>query len=68
MNKSEYREKIAKLKAEAFPTQPPPPVQNCASCEHLNNDGMCERLVEYPPLDFIPQQNECADYYEVIPF
>ena len=68
MNKSEYRERIAQLKAEAFSIPPPPPVRACASCEHLNTDGMCDRLVEYPPLGFIAQPNECADYYEVIPF
>lgn len=67
MNKSEYREKIAQLKAEAYPNTPSP-VRSCASCENLNDDGMCEMLAEYPPLDFIEQKNECSDYYEVIPF
>lgn len=67
MNKSEYRQKIAELKANAFP-KPPPPVSSCASCEHLNNDGMCEMLGEYPPFEFIAQPNECADYYEDLPF
>ena len=67
MSKSEYREKIAQLKANAFP-KPPPPVRNCASCEHLDDDGMCEKMGEYPPLDFLTKQNECADYYEDLPF
>lgn len=66
MNKSEYKEKIAQLKAESFP--PPLPVQNCASCVYLDNYGMCEKFGEYPPLDFIAQKNECSYYEEVVPF
>lgn len=67
MNKSEYREKIAQLKAEALP-KPPPLVRSCASCEHLDDDGMCEMLGEYPPFDFLTKENECPDYYGWIPF
>ena len=67
MSANDYREAIAKLKAEAFP-KPPPPVRNCASCEHLDDDGMCIMMGDKPPFDFLTKQNECADYYEGVPF
>lgn len=67
MSKDEYREKIAQLKDEACQNTHSP-VRSCASCEHLDDDGMCEKIGEYPPFYFLTQKNDCPDYYDGIPF
>lgn len=43
-------------------------VQCCATCEKLTDAGYCEAFEDYPPEDFIEQENDCHEYVEAIPF
>ena len=40
----------------------------CATCEHLDDKGWCEKFDDHPPLDFIEQTNDCEFYLCVVPF
>ena len=47
---------------------PPPRRKCCATCEHLRNDGLCLEFDDYPPVEFIEQENECDQYEQDPPF
>ena len=42
--------------------------QCCATCEKLTDEGWCQAFEDYPPIDFIEQENNCGEYIDIIPF
>ena len=67
MDKSEYMEHVKAAKHRQAPHSPRTP-HCCATCEHLTAVGYCLAMMDYPPLDFIEQENECVEYSQDVPF
>jgi len=66
MDKQQYIAAVTKAKDN----QRPKPVairQCCATCDLLSDTGECTVYGEYPPLDYLEAENECAEYVH-IPF
>ena len=66
MNKQQYIEAVAKAKDNQKP-KPQVVRQCCATCDLLDDTGMCTAFGEYPPLDYLEAENECAEH-TYIPF
>lgn len=67
MTKDEYKAAIKAAKDKAMPTPPAFP-HSCAGCFHLKSEGFCSEVQDYPPLEFIEQENECGSWEPDIPF
>ena len=58
---------IMEAKERQQPSRPPWR-QCCAACDHLDDTGLCRQFDDRPPMDFIEQENDCAEFVECIPF
>lgn len=67
MTKEEYLKKIEEAKKRAMP-KPVAMAHSCAGCLFLEQDGLCSKFMNYPPLDFIEKENNCKEYIQDIPF
>lgn len=67
MDKSEYMEQVKAAKHRQAPHSPRTP-HCCATCEHLTSVGYCLSVQDYPPFNFIEQENDCEHYLQDVPF
>ena len=58
---------IQELKAKYRPHTIHPP-QCCASCEHLNLDGVCVKYKQQVPVEHLEAENDCRMYSAQVPF
>ena len=67
MNREEYMQQVAEAKRAMRPADPEWP-HCCATCELLDDTGYCRVFGEYPPLEFLSQENDCEKFELLIPF
>lgn len=67
MDKNEYIELVKQAKHRQAPHSPRTP-HCCATCERLTRVGYCLAMQDYPPLEFIEQENDCGEYLQDVPF
>jgi len=42
--------------------------QCCHTCEHYDENGICQEFLEAPPADFAEKLNQCDKWMMIIPF
>ncbi len=58
---------VKELKRQYLPIIQNPP-QCCAACDHLTDEGICQRYAAEVPADHLEKPNQCELFTPQVPF